>query len=65
MPPLSTDVTNNDNETSSALSELNSDQFTIFANNDASSNSTTSLLNPFTLFTPPPYKKQKFTATST
>ena len=65
MPPSSTDVTDDDNETSSALSELDSDQFTVSADNDASSDSTASSLNPSTPSTPPPRKKRKLTATST
>ena len=65
MPPSSTDVTNDDNETSSALSKLDSDQFTISADNDASSDSTASSLNLSTPSTPPPRKKRKLTATST
>ena len=65
MPPSSTDVTDDDNKTSFALSELNSDQFTISADNNASSNSTVSLLNLFTLSTPSPHKKRKLTATFT
>ena len=65
MPPSSTDITDDDNETSSVLSKLDSDLFTIFTDNDISSNSTASLLNPFTLPTPPLCKKQKLTATFT
>ena len=57
MPPLSTDVTNDNNKTSSALFELNLDQFTVFADNNTFSNSTASLLNLSTLSIPPPYKK--------
>ena len=65
MPPLFTDITNNDNKTSSNLSKLDSDQFTIFADNNAFSNSTVSLLNLSILFISPLYKKRKFIATST
>ena len=65
MPPSSTDVTNDDNKTSSVLSELNSDLFTVSANNNAPSDSTVSSLNLSTLPTPPPRKKRKLTATST
>ena len=63
MPPLSTDVIDNNNKISFALFKLDSDQFTIFVNNNAFSNFTISLLNLFILFTPSPYKKQKLTLT--
>ena len=65
MPPSSTDVIDDNNKTSSALSELDSDQFTVFTGNNPSSNSTVSLLNLSTLSIPPPHKKRKLTAIST
>ena len=65
MPPSSTDITNDNNKTSFTLFKLNLDQFTISTNNNASSNSTASLLNLFTLSTPSPRKKWKLTATFT
>lgn len=65
MPPSSTDVTDDDNETSSSLSELDSDQFTVSAGNNDSSNSTASSSNPPTSPALLPRKKRKLTATST
>jgi hypothetical protein len=65
MPPLSTNITDDDNKTSSIFFDLDSDQFIIFTSNDAPNNSTVSLLNLFTLPSPVPYKKQKLTATFT
>jgi hypothetical protein len=65
MPPSSTNITNDDNKTSSVLSDLDSDQFTISAGNNAPNNSTASLLNPSTSPSPVPCKKRKLTATST
>src|SRR5437016_5758066 len=65
MPPLFTNVIDDNNETSFALSKLNSDQFTVFADNDAFSAFTASSLNPFILFTPLFYKKWKLITTFT
>ena len=42
MPSLFTDVTNDDNKTSSILFKLNLDQFTTSAGNNAANNSTIS-----------------------
>ena len=61
MPPLSPIDIDDDTEASSALSELDSDQFTYSADNKASSDSTASSLNVST--SQLPRKKRKRTAT--
>ena len=65
MPPLSTNITDNNSETFFILSKLNSDQFTTFASNNAFNNFTVSLLNPSTSPSSVPCKKQKLIAIST
>ena len=44
MPPLSTNTIDDDNISTSAILELNSDQFTYFSNGDMLSNSVLSTL---------------------
>ena len=63
MPPSSPINIDDDTEASSALSELDSNQFTHSTNNEASSDSTVSSLNAST--SQLPHKKRKRTATST
>ena len=63
MPLSSTNVTDNNNISSSAISELDSNQFTYFGNNNILSNSTPNTLSATS--SQPPYRKQKLTATST
>ena len=65
MPPSSTDVTDNNNKTSSVLFKLDLDQFTTSTSNNASNNSTISSLNLSTSPSSVPCKKRKFTVTST
>ena len=63
MPPSSPIDIDDDTEASSTLSELDSDQFTHSADNEASSDSAASSLNAST--SQLPCKKRKLTATST
>jgi hypothetical protein len=65
MPLSFINVTDDDNKTSSVLSDLDLDQFIIFTGNNAPNDSTVSLLNPSTLPSSVFCKKWKFTATFT
>ena len=63
MPPSSTNTTDNNNISTFAISELNSDQFTYFSDGNVLSNSAPS--TPGVTSSQLPHKRQRLAATST
>ena len=63
MPSLSTNITDDDNISTSAILKLDSDQFTYFSDGDTLSNSVPSTLGITS--SQLPYKRQRLTATFT